>query len=277
VMLNIHDLHFLREIRESIQDKDQSKMQRAMTTRDAELAVMRKVNLVLSYSEVEQAVIQSHNLDSTRTHTCPWVVETAADVPSFAEREGIAFLGGFGHRPNVEAVEWFVREVMPLLRDRLPGVPFLIYGSKAPESLKALECDDVILKGFAKTTEEVYDTARVFVAPLLTGAGIKGKVIGGFARGIPTVMTPTAAEGTGARHGDQAMICTEPAQWVESLAALYESEKRWDAMSQACRDLTREQYSFAHGRETIASALRQVGLFPSSNKPQSLWPRVLDL
>ncbi len=277
VMLNIHDLHFLREIRESIQDKDQSKMQKAMATRDAELAVMRKVNLVLSYSEVEQAVILSHNLESTRTHLCPWVVETADEVPAFAERQGIAFLGGFGHRPNVEAVEWFVREVMPLLRDRLPGVPFLIYGSKAPDSLKELVRDDVILKGFAKTTEEVYDSARVFVAPLLTGAGIKGKVIGGFARGIPTVMTPTAAEGTGAVHNGQAMICTEPAQWVESIAALYEDEALWNAMSQSCRNLTRGQYSFEHGREVIASALRQVDLFPSSNKPQSLWPRVLDL
>jgi len=276
VMLNIHDLHFLREIRESIQDKDQNKMQKAMATRDAELAVMRKVNLVLSYSEVEQAVILSHNLDSTRTHLCPWVVATAAKIPSFSERQGIAFLGGFGHRPNVEAVEWFVRDVMPLLRDRLPGVPFLIYGSKAPDHFKALACDDVILKGFAKTTEEVYDTARVFVAPLLTGAGIKGKVIGGFARGIPTVMTPTAAEGTGAHHGGAAMVCTEPSHWVESIASLYEDEVLWNSMSESCRALTRSQYSLEHGREVLANALHQVDLFPFAGKTKSLWPRVMD-
>lgn len=271
VILNIHDLHFLRELRESLQNKDEAQMQRAIATRDAELAVMRKVNLALSYSEVEQAVIVSHNLGSTKTSGCPWVVETASQVPAYASRKGIAFLGGFGHRPNVEAVEWFVREVMPLLRDKLPGVPFLIYGSKAPDSLKALQADDVILKGFARTTDEVYDTARLFVAPLLTGAGLKGKVIGAFARGIPTVMTPTAAEGTGASHGHDAMICTNPADWAEQIAALYADEARWTAMSAACRNLTERRYSFEQGREMMASALHQVGLFPAGEQ-SSLWP-----
>lgn len=277
IILNIHDLHFLRELREAIHDQDGHKMGRALLTRESELKVISKVDLALSYSEVEQAVITSHSTatDATPTGACPWVVETAQDIPPFETRQGIAFLGGFAHRPNIEAVEWFVREVMPLLRERLPGVPFFIYGSKAPDSFKKLESEDVILKGFVKTTDEVYDTARVFVAPLLTGAGLKGKVIGAFSRGIPTVMTPTAAEGTGARHGDQAMVCSEPAQWVEHIAEIYESQERWEAMSVACRRLTQDQYSFDHGREVLADALRQIGIFPPA-KPQSLWPRLLD-
>ncbi|NDY93399.1 glycosyltransferase [Ideonella livida] len=276
IILNIHDLHFLREIREALQRKDMSHMNRATATRDAELAVMREVDLAITYSKVEEAVIVSHNLTSTRTGHCPWVVETATQVPPFAQREGIAFLGGFGHSPNVEAVEWFCRDVMPLLRARLPGVPFLIYGSKAPDSLKKLEDEDIVLKGFARTTEEVYDTARVFVAPLLTGAGLKGKVIGAFARGIPTVMTPTAAEGTGARHGLDAFVCTEPAEWVDALVKLYSDEAAWNAMSASARHLTQVEYSLEAGRKTLKEALHQVNVFPESDC-HALWPLKLEL
>jgi glycosyltransferase involved in cell wall biosynthesis len=131
------------------------------------------------------------------------------------------------------------------------------------------------LKGFARTTEEVYDTARVFAAPLLTGAGLKGKVIGAFARGIPTVMTPTAAEGTGARNGLDAMICTDPAAWVDALVKVYQDEAVWTAMSASARDLTTQHYSLEHGREVIGEALQQVKIYPIP-QPQSLWPKMID-
>ncbi|OGA74840.1 MAG: hypothetical protein A3G81_16860 [Betaproteobacteria bacterium RIFCSPLOWO2_12_FULL_65_14] len=270
VVLNIHDLHFLREVREALHAKDGALMQKAVATRDAELAVMRKVDLVVSYSDTEHAVIESHNLDSTRVARVPWVVETADKVPGYEARKDIAFLGGFGHRPNVEAVEWFVREVMPLIRERLPGVRLLVYGSRAPESLKALEAPDVVLKGFVKTTEEVYDSARIFVAPLLTGAGLKGKVIGAFARGIPTVMTPTAAEGTGATHGQQAMVVTKPGDWAAAIARLYKDRSAWQTMSERARELARDHYSFAKGQEEMLQLLEAAGVFTTLEN-QALW------
>jgi glycosyltransferase involved in cell wall biosynthesis len=262
VILNIHDLHFLREIREAVRARDPALMQKAAATRDAELAVMRKVDLVVSYSSVEQAVIESHNMDATRVVLNPWVVDTPQEVPGFEERRDIAFLGGFGHRPNAEGVEWFIKEVMPLLRAQAPGVRFLVYGSHMPESLKSLAGEDVILKGFVKTTEEVYDTARIFVAPLLSGAGLKGKVIGAFARGIPTVMTPIAAEGTGASNGLHAIVESRPADWAQAIARLYNDPGTWQAMSEHCRRLARETHSFARGQEMVQQALHSVGLFP---------------
>jgi hypothetical protein len=271
VILNIHDLHFLRELREAAYNRNPELMQRALQTRDAELAVLRKVDLALSYSEIEQAIIFSHNLDSTRTADCPWVVETADSVPGFDEREGIAFLGGFGHRPNAEAVEWYVHEVMPILRQKLPGVPFRIYGSKVPDSLEKLVAEDVLLEGFVRDTDQVYDRARIFVAPLLTGAGLKGKVIGAFARGVPAVMTPTAAEGTGASHGVSAMICSSPSDWAQCITELYQDRQAWIAMSNACRQLAHQKYSFENGRSRLTNALNKVGIFPD-NASSALWP-----
>ena len=275
VVLNIHDLHFLRELREALAGTDPSLMQHALATRDTELAVMRKVDLAVSYSEVEQAVVLSHNLASTRMATCPWVVDASGEVPGFEQRHGIAFLGGFGHRPNAGAVEWFVREVMPHLREKLPGVVLRVYGSKVTPQISALAAPDVLIEGYVRDVNTVYDRARVFVAPLLTGAGLKGKVIGAFARGVPTVMTPTAAEGTGARHGLEARIATRPDEWVNAIVALHTDAAAWQHMSGAARDLARERYSFEHGRETMMSALQAAGVFTSASH-RALCPLVLE-
>ncbi len=262
-ILNIHDLHFLRELRMAISAGDDQAVQQATKTRDAELAVMRKVDLVVSYSEVEHAVIQSHNLNSTKLSLNPWIVEVPSKVPAFGTRKDISFLGGFGHTPNIEAVEWFVKEVMPILRGRLPGVRFLVYGSNPPDRFARLASDDVIIKGFVKSTDEVYDTSRVFVAPLLSGAGIKGKVIGAFASGVPTVLTPTAAEGTGARHDHEALIAKKPVEWAEAIVRLYSEEQTWKKVSENAREYASQAFSFARGREMMASSLNMVGLYPS--------------
>ena len=275
IILNIHDLHFLRQMREANQARGESSefTQRALLTREAELAVIRKVDLVMSYSEVEHAVIISHDPGSTRLALCPWVVETAAKVPAYKARKDVAFLGGFGHRPNVEGVEWFVREVMPLLRKKLPGVRFLIYGSRVPESIKSLETSDIVVKGYVKTTDEVYDAVRVFVSPLLTGAGVKGKVIGAFARGVPQVMTPVAAEATGARNSTEAVVVTKPADWADAITRLYKDPVAWAAMSQSALDLARRNYSFSHGQELMMDALQQVGVFATTQN-DTLWSKV---
>jgi glycosyltransferase involved in cell wall biosynthesis len=142
-------------------------------------------------------------------------------------------------------------------------VRLLVYGSNMPESLKALAADDVVLKGFVKTTEEVYDSARVFVAPLLSGAGLKGKVIGAFARGIPTVMSPIAAEGTGASHGLHAMVAAKPEEWAGAIGRLYTDREAWEAMSEHSRALTREANSFARGQQMMLHALQLAGIFPT--------------
>ncbi len=258
------DLHFLRELREAIRAKDPAKIAGAVATREAELRVMRGVDVTLSYNPVEHAVILSHNLDSTKVTTAPWIVDVAADIPRFAARSGIAFLGGFGHPPNAEAVQFFVRDVMPLLRQKLPGVPFLIYGSSVPPEIERLEADDVVVKGFVPHVAEVFETCRVFVAPLLSGAGVKGKVVDALSFGVPSVLSPIAAEGIGIGEGVEAMVARTPAEWVAAIATLHADEKAWTAMSDRARAYARRVYSFEAGLEHMRVAVEMAGLFPDA-------------
>ena len=221
---------------------------------------MREVDVVLSYSSAEHAIIFSHTLGTTRTVTAPWVVEVKDDVTPFEARRDIAFLGAFRHPPNLPAVKFFIMEVMPLLRQRLPGVRFRVYGSDAPEELMALESEDVLIEGYVKDVGDVFDTCRVFVAPLLAGAGLKGKVIESLAHGTPSVLSPIAAEGTGLRHGQETFVAETPDQWAAMITALYQDPQLWLEISIQAQAYARATYSFEQGRELMAKALETAGL-----------------
>ena len=261
VVFNNADLHFLRELRTAISLKNKAGLTRALKTRDDELALMRKVDLVLSYNEAEHAVIVSHNLDSTRIARCPWVVEVPAETPRFDQRHGIAFLGAFSHAPNPEAMEYFVREVMPLVRERLPDVVLRIYGSDIPDRIQKLAAEDVVIEGWVADVAQVYGNCRVFIAPLRSGAGLKGKVIGAFAHGAPCVLSPIAAEGTGIRDGQEALIAESANQWVESIARLYGTREMWTRLHNAARHYATNEYSFSKGQRLMQAALEAVDIY----------------
>lgn len=266
VVFNNADLHFLRELRAAINARSKEQIAAALRTRDDELSLMRKVDLVLSYSEAEKAVIVSHNLDSTRTARCPWVVSVPDDPPSFDERRDIAFLGGFSHAPNPEAMEYFVREVMPLLRQRLPGVALRIYGSDIPERIEQLATADVVVEGWVPEVAQVYATCRVFIAPLRSGAGLKGKVIGAFAFGTPCVLSPIAVEGIGVRDGEEALIADRPTEWADNIARLYKDRELWLQLHMHARRFAAREYSFTKAQKVMQSALECVDIYSSPDE-----------
>src|SRR6185369_10778603 len=262
VLMNA-DLHFLRELRDAIQNKNHDTLVKSIQTRDAELEVMRKVDLVLSYTDVEKAVILSHNLDSTKVEKCPWVTELAAEVPPYLARKDIAFLGGYNHYPNVHAVEWFIANVMPLLQKELPGVKLRVYGSHLPDSLANYlkGQTDVVVDGWVASVRDAYDTCRVFIAPLQSGAGIKGKVIGALAHGVPSVLSPIAAEGIGVNAGTDGFIADKPEEWVSAIVKLYQGEKTWASVSAGALELARRQFGLERGVLQMRQALHETELF----------------
>lgn len=266
IVLMDADLHFLRELRTAVRAKNREALARALETRDAELATMRKVELVLSYTDVEKAVILSHNLDSTRVAKCPWVAEVVSEVPAFDRRADIAFLGGYGHHPNAEAVEWFAGTVMPLLRTALPGVRFRVYGSNVPKRLLALaeKNEDVVIEGWVPAVGTAYNACRVFIAPLQNGAGIKGKVIAALAHGVPCVLSPLAAEGIPISNGVNAWIANKPEEWVTAIVELYNNPEAWMEMSKRASALAVSHYGFAKGVAEMREALQQAEIFTTT-------------
>lgn len=261
VLMNNADLHFLRVLRSAHADGDVERMAAADQIREQEIAAMRSVDLVLSYNDVEHAVIQSHTRAEVRVTRCPWVVDIPPAPSPRDGRAGLSFLGGFRHFPNVDGVLWMAREVMPLVADALPGAVLSIYGSGMGPDIRALKGPAVRPVGFVEDVAAAFDPHLVFVAPLLSGAGIKGKVLAAMAHGIPCVLSPVAAEGIGLRHGYDCLICRTPQDWAEAITLLHKDPKLWQALCDNARAYMRDCFSFEKGVEEMRAAFELVDMY----------------
>ena len=274
VIFNNADLHFLRELRTALAEKNAELLKRSKLTRDQELDVMRKADLTLSYSDVEHAIIESHNMDETKVAKVPWVVEVVETIAPYSARQDIAFIGNFAHHPNADAVRFFAREVMPLVGARMPDVRFLIYGSEMTPEIHALQGGNVLVKGRFEDLAEPLAGARVFVAPLLSGAGLKGKVLSAMAHGVPCVLSQAAAEGIGAKAGLDYLPAQKPEEWADAICTLYADEGRWRGVSQSAHRFAQESYSFTKGVEILRRSLEAIDVFPP-HKTAALCCRML--
>jgi hypothetical protein len=227
-----------------------------------ELEVIRQVHLTFSYSEVEQAVIEAETLGAAPTATCPWVVGGPAQPAPLEGREGLAFLGSYGHPPNREAMAWFLAVVWPALRERCPWLRLHLYGSGMPAELNDSwgSIPGVALEGWVADPASVYSCHRVFVAPLRSGAGLKGKVAAAAAHGIPQVLSPLAAEATGLRHGQEIHIAHTTEDWIQAVEHLCRDDDQWRAMSAAAHRYAKATWSRERGLALMAQALQRLNL-----------------
>lgn len=150
---------------------------------------------------------------------------------------------------------------MSRLEHDRPDIRLSIYGSRMPERYKKLASDTIDPAGFVEDAADAYDRHLVFVAPLLSGAGIKGKVLSALAHGIPCVLSPVAAEGIGLRDGEDCLIARTPADWVDAITRLHDDAALWQSMSDRARRLADHQFSFARARSQMRAAFEAVELF----------------
>jgi len=269
VVLNNCDLHFLRELRAELNSENKN-LEGPLTTRQNELKAMRDVDAVLSYSELEHSVIASHNLTTKNIFKCPWVLTPKRSNFSFDSRNGIAFLGGFKHLPNIESVKYFSNNVMPRINMKYPDLKFHIYGSAVTEEVKELASDNIIIEGFVEDLATVFDQCRVFVAPLLSGAGIKGKVLESIAHGIPSVLSPIAAESTGLTHGSNTLIANSDEEWADYVINLYHDKNLWQKLSDGSEHLLLNDYSFESGIKRMTTLFEYLELDPADHRDRLL-------
>ncbi|RMB00657.1 glycosyltransferase [Eilatimonas milleporae] len=260
ILFNNADCHFLREMRAAMvqdfgTDRDQA-LQDARKIREHELAVMRSVDLNFSYNETEIEVLNTHLMGEVPVARLPWVQETVTDAPPFGEREGIMFLGGFGHKPNIEAVHYLAEEVMPRLKEIDPDIVLYVYGSRTTDEIRALEADNIHIMGQIPKVKDAFDRHRIFVAPLLSGAGIKGKVLHAMAHGVPCILSPLAAEGIpGGEHGSYLEIQPDASTWADGIASLYPDLNSLTVMAERSANAIERDYGLNEGVNSLRKAL----------------------
>lgn len=158
--------------------------------------------------------------------------------PSGREPETMLFLGSFRHLPNQEGLNWFTQKVLPAVLEHKPQARLVIVGSEPPprHSLPAMP-DNIELRGFVEDVREPLGRYSIFVCPILSGSGMRVKLLEAFAAGIPVVSTPLGAEGLAAKDGEICALAEEPGEFARKIVELFDNPEQ--ARKLACR--AREQ------------------------------------
>jgi hypothetical protein len=225
-----------------------------------EIAALYRCDLNLMISEVEiELLVEQFGLPQQLLHWCPLMVEPLTTAsPAFEDRAHFLSIGNFRHAPNWDAVLWMKTTIWPLIRAQLPGAQLHIYGAYTPPKATALHnaAQGFHVMNWAEDALQVMSAARVCLAPLRFGAGIKGKIVDAMLCGTPNVTTPIGAE---AMHREQPWpgVVTQTArEFADCAVRLYKDKDLWmNAQSHGQMLLADRYQSAIHGPALIEKLL----------------------
>lgn len=239
-VLDTEDLHCLRKGRQQA-FKDQETFDNSYLFNDTakrEIASIYRCDLSLIISEAELDILtQIFKVDASLLYYLPFLLEpileeTISELPRFNQRQHFVTIGNFLHPPNYQSVLYLKKHIWPLIRQQLPEAELHVYGAYASPKVTQLhnQKDGFLVNGFAEDVSEVMQNAKVCLAPLQFGAGLKGKLIDAIKNGTPSVMTTIAAEGMFGDLEANGFIVDHDTDFVNSAIALYTNEGIWEAM-----------------------------------------------
>jgi glycosyltransferase involved in cell wall biosynthesis len=226
---SVADLHHLRFARQAHAEDRPELLARSRWLQFLEYIAAFSADAVITHSN-EEAQALAKQIPAGKVHTVRWSVPLREVTRPFAERSGVAFIGGYSHEPNVDAARWLIDEIMPQVRKRQPNIECFLVGSNLPEQIRRSCGNGVTAVGHVKDLNEIFDKVRLTVAPLNFGAGIKGKVVESLAAGVPCVCTPVGAEGLEFPPALQDCV----ADGAKALAALICDLHEAEGKNQAC-------------------------------------------
>jgi glycosyltransferase involved in cell wall biosynthesis len=190
--------------------------------------------------------------------------ETLAFTPRTAEARHVVSVATMFYPPNVEAVHWFATEAFPTVRQSRPGVEFHVVGSRPPARIADLARPDsgVVVTGYVPDLQPVLRQAALMVVPLLSGSGMRVKILEAFARGIPVVSTTIGVEGIDAEPGRHLLVADRPADFAAAVLRLLEDPSEAAQLAGAARRLIEERYDWR-------TALRELDRVYGSGQPGS--------
>lgn len=225
-----------------------------------EIAAIYRCDLSLIISDVEIALLTDvFGVPADLLLWCPLMLApTEQPAPRFDEREHFLSIGNFRHAPNWDAVLWMKTAVWPLIRARLPQAQLRVYGAYTPPKATALHNpkEGFLVLDRADDALVVMRQARIALAPLRFGAGIKGKLADAMLCGTPSVTTPIGSEGM---HGDlpwPGAVASDAVALADAAVALYQDGDAWQRAQDDAALLVRQRYGIEVHSQALVTRLQ---------------------
>lgn len=262
-ILDTEDFHSLRDARHKLLKKQLNEGQldlKALTDINQvfpylaqsdiakrEIASIYRSDLTMLVSNVEHSILTQHfSVPESILVLCPFMQpQPLTKIPDFEERQHFISIGNFRHAPNWDAVLWLKQQLWPKIKAQLPEAELHVYGAYPPPKATQLhsEKQGFLVKGWAEDAFEVLSHARVLLAPLRFGAGIKGKLLDAMRTGTPSVTTGIGQEGMSETHQTWPGFCEDNIdEYVANAVELFCNQAVWEARQKAGFELLQTNF-----------------------------------
>jgi glycosyltransferase involved in cell wall biosynthesis len=252
VIFDTVDLHFLREERAAERAGNASLARQAATTREQELKLIAQVDTTFVVSDYERDLL-SRLMPSANVDLLSNIHEVYGRSRGHEGRRDLLFIGGFGHPPNADAMNWMASEILPALRRVAPDANILVAGDVPEGNRRMLSEGGLRMLGRVPDLEPLMSASLASIAPLRFGAGVKGKINMAMSHGLPVIGTTLAVEGMRLQNGMDVLVADTADAFASAYNRLLTSPSLWTGLSDHAVDNVRAHFS----RDAALEALRR--------------------
>lgn len=281
-ILNMEDLHCLRHQREKSKH-DYPNLPQLLQYDELfsrEIAAIYRSDLSLVISEHEMKLLTEQvGIPSSLLSYCPfWLSHPQQAILDYSQRKDFVFIGNFLHKPNWDAVLFLTQQIWPAIHKQIPQAKLNIYGAYASNKHYALNNPKmgILMHGRADNVEAVMTTARVCLAPLRFGAGLKGKLVDAMMYGTPNVTTWIGAEGLTSEHPWPGFIANHPRHFVEAAINLYTNENTWRTAQSRGFQLLKDKFDSTYHESQFLGDVERVKNHLTAHRKLSAIPLILN-
>ena len=176
----------------------------------------------------------------------------------YSQNQTVLFTGNMDYAPNVDAVQYFAKDIWPKVLKQFPTATFIIAGQRPVDVVKKLESKTIQVTGFVPDLKDMYAQASVVVAPLRFGAGTQNKVLEAMAMGVPVVCTHIGFEGLQVKSGEGVILAKTKEKFVTDLCNLLEDNELRKNVGESGLDIARNRFSWDGIAKTLETYLEEV-------------------
>lgn len=284
-LLDTEDLHSLRKGRQQALKENQlfDKNYLFNDIAKREIASIYRCDLSFIISEAEMSILTSEfKVPENLLLYLPFMLELVSEdvkeyLPAFNARQHFVTIGNFLHAPNWDGVLHLKQNIWPQIRQQLPMAELHIYGAYKSPKVSQLhsERDKFLVKGFAENVNDVMASAKVCLAPLRFGAGLKGKLVDAMQNGTPCMMSSIAAEGMFGDLEPNGFIEDDPNHFARQAVTLYANQNLWETKSACGFEALKKRFNESHAQDGLFKRIEDLTTELTSHRENNFTGQML--
>lgn len=190
------------------------------------------------------------------------VIPAGVDLSEFqskgqAQADSLFMIGNLQWLPNLQSIDWFLENAWSKVKSAIPGASLHIAGKNPPKRILELNLDGVTVHGMVESAQDFMNAYSVMIVPLLSGSGMRIKIIEGMAAAKCVVSTPIGAEGIDAIPGEE-LVIAEPSDFADSIIGILNDKRGMSAMGERARTFVEQNYNWTTLIKEFESFYRQL-------------------